>query len=758
MKRAFLLLAILLLTLASSVTFSASKAWSATTVTVNPTIQYQTLEGWGTSLAWFANVIGGAPEAVRNNYADLLFDGTTGLGLNVARYNIGGGENPQYLPPNTTYLQYRARVPGYEPSAGTFDWTADANQRWFLQAAMSRGANQLEAFSNSPPYWMTNSGSVTGSATGSGDNLNPAYYDAFADYLSAVAQHFLASWGVTFRTVEPVNEPVADWWKFTVNTQEGSHFDRSSQNTIIKKLGASLATKGVPAAVAASDEFNIDDTYASFLSYDSTALSYLSKVNTHSYAGTNRTGVQTAADGRGKAVWMSEYGDDDATGLTMSQQIVDDMKNLQPTAWVYWQAVDHNSAPGWGMITTDLNNPTNYAYTVNEKYYVMKNYSKFLRPGYKFIYLNDSHTLAAYDKRSNTLVIVTTNATGSDLTTTYDLSKFSSITGTVTPYRTSASEKLAQLPPISVVNQSFTGIAKANSVTTYVVGGANYNPAVSATINDNMTGPGLNQVNYTGTWSYFNTQAGAYMNDNHWSGNAGDTYTVAFNGSQALIYAAKDSNEGIAAVSIDNGPETEVDLYAASRSDNQFVYSTPTLPSSAHTLKVRVTGRKNPASSFTYVPADRIDIVAGSNTFDPNARYRIISRNSGQVANVNGSSTTPGAQIIQWYDNGGNNTLWTLSSASGGYYKLINVNSGLVLDVNGASLANGANVIQWNDNGGANQQWSIVPVSGNYFKIVNRNSGLDLDVSGASITGGANVIQWSDNGGSNQMWSIMKVQ
>jgi hypothetical protein len=45
---------------------------------------------------------------------------------------------------------------------GTWNWDADANQRWMLLAARDRGAHIFEAFSNSPPYWMTVSGRASG--------------------------------------------------------------------------------------------------------------------------------------------------------------------------------------------------------------------------------------------------------------------------------------------------------------------------------------------------------------------------------------------------------------------------------------------------------------------------------------------------------------------------------------------------------------------------------------------------------------------
>lgn len=45
----------------------------------------QPFEGWGTSLAWWALVVGSLAESVRNKVADLIFDASKGLGLEVVR-------------------------------------------------------------------------------------------------------------------------------------------------------------------------------------------------------------------------------------------------------------------------------------------------------------------------------------------------------------------------------------------------------------------------------------------------------------------------------------------------------------------------------------------------------------------------------------------------------------------------------------------------------------------------------------------------
>jgi len=71
------------------------------TAVVNPnSILVSNFQGWGTSLCWWANVIGGFPN--RTNYVNMAFNQ---LELNIVRYNIGGGDNP-----TNNFLSYRANI------------------------------------------------------------------------------------------------------------------------------------------------------------------------------------------------------------------------------------------------------------------------------------------------------------------------------------------------------------------------------------------------------------------------------------------------------------------------------------------------------------------------------------------------------------------------------------------------------------------------------------------------------------------------
>ena len=157
----------------------------ATLVKVDVNIKHQSFEGWGTSLAWWAYQIGGWSSSKRNQFLDLIVNPATGLGYNIFRYNIGGGDDPAH-----DHMGENREMPGFQSSTGTWDWNADARQTAVLTQLMATGGDVLiEAFSNSPPYWMTKSGCASGNTDGS-NNLKDDAYDDFATYLVAVTKHY----------------------------------------------------------------------------------------------------------------------------------------------------------------------------------------------------------------------------------------------------------------------------------------------------------------------------------------------------------------------------------------------------------------------------------------------------------------------------------------------------------------------------------------------------------------------------------------
>ena len=444
-------------------------ASGTTLVVVNPGVRHQTFEGWGTSLCWWANHVGGWSTANRNALVDKITDATNGLGYNVFRYNIGGGDDPSH-----THMGQYKNMPSFEPSSGTWDWNADANQRAILQRIVADNANAiLEAFSNSPPYWMTKSGCASGNSDGS-NNLKDDSYPAFADYLTEVVKHYRDAFGITFRTLEPLNEPNASWW--TANgSQEGCHFSPTNQQQIIKAVGTSLAAKGLTATtVGASDENSLDDAYNNMRGFDATTLAAMSQMNGHSYsAGASaRANLRALATSKSKRLWQSETGplnvtlaDTTEAAIFMAGRIITDLRDMQPDAWLDWQVGDPSDV--WASIRLSDGQQT---WTPLKRFYMHAGFSRFIRPGATMLAVTTADMVAFTAGDGATLVVVVRNGdTAAAKSFTFDLTAVPVVGAQVAAYRTSRTENLVSLAAIPVQDWSFTVSAPAFSVTTLVI-------------------------------------------------------------------------------------------------------------------------------------------------------------------------------------------------------------------------------------------------------------------------------------------------
>ena len=116
-------------------------------------------------------------------------------------------------------------------------------------------------------------------------------------------------------------------------------------------------------------------------------------------------------------------------------------------------------------------------------------------------------------------------------------------------------------------------------------------------------------VVYSGSWSSGSGCGNqCFWGNDHWSGQTNASATIRFNGTKVALLSVLDSGNGIAAISIDGGPEQRIDYYSGIRVGEQRIYVSPTLPTGPHTLRVRVTGEKNPTSTNTVISLDRIEV------------------------------------------------------------------------------------------------------------------------------------------------------
>ncbi len=522
------------------------------TVSISPDPSYQgpAFQGWGTSLVWFANATGGYPEEVRRDLFDKVF-GEEGLNLNVARYNIGGG-NATDVPP---YLRPGGAVEGWwNPDLGIsdnqgevtssyadrdryaavwdaenpehYDFTADETQRWWIDALKAERDDMVwEAFSNSPPYFLTESGYVSGGINNATSEqlVGAENIDAFVTYLTTVVEHIEAEHGIDFATLDPFNEPNTNYWQTRIGSngwptsasrQEGAHIGPAIQDQVIKALAAELAEPDTTTdvAISAMDETNPGIFATNWNAWSQEAKDLVEQLNVHTYGTGDRTVVRDIAKAAEKPLWMSEVeGDWDGTGFNLTNienglgvatRMIDDMRELEPSAWVFWQPVEdlYNMEKvenlNWGSVFIDFDcnaegdslrriadgeaDPSCEVLT-NAKYNTVRNFTHYIRPGDRFIPSGDTQTAAALGAEGG-VTLVHVNSATTERSLEIDLSAFGEIApgATVTPIVTTQSpaddvtaNALVEGQPVAVDAATASAVltVPAKSVTTLLIEG-----------------------------------------------------------------------------------------------------------------------------------------------------------------------------------------------------------------------------------------------------------------------------------------------
>ncbi len=463
-------------------------------------------EGWGTSFCWWANRLGYS-DILSEQVADLFYSKEQGLGLNIARYNIGGGDDPTH----SHITRTDSAVPGYWKDGtekyenGTYsweyDWSKDANQRnVLLKCAEAYGEDIIvEAFSNSPPYFMTNSGCSSGAEKASENNLREDAYPAFAKYLAEVSAQFRDEWKIEFQSISAMNEPYTSYWSAGSWKQEGCHFDQGEpQSEMIVELKAAMEEQGFTDVIySGTDETDIDVQITSYEKLSEEAKDIISRIDTHSYEGMKYEELKAISEEAGKNLWMSEVDGGEVEGsdaeemgsaLYFAHKIIRDMNGLTPSAWIMWQVIDNHICEAgyngnqdygmpdttggfWGIAVADHDKEE---IILTKKYFAFGQFTRYIKPGYTIIGGGDT-SLAALDKENNQLVIVVINTEAEDIVCDFDLSMFSEVGTTVQAVRTSGDmkdgENWEELELLTTYGKGFTATLKANSITTYIVEG-----------------------------------------------------------------------------------------------------------------------------------------------------------------------------------------------------------------------------------------------------------------------------------------------
>lgn len=663
--------------LGTSAFVPALPVYGAEGISVNPQIHYQTLKGWGTSLCWWGNTIGswgdqdfngnGRPD--REEIAELAFSPEY-LNLNIVRYNVGGGDKE-----NTSIKRCEGLVPGWtEDMTGTKDGTgefnveefysksteemADAGQLWMLEQAnqwrQEEGDIINEVFSNSPPYYMTKSGSSTGGYNWDKNNLKDDQYDEFAQYLARatkwVDQNLEKKYGTGVSYVEPLNEPDTNYWMDGSTKQEGCIFNTGElQSKAYREMQKALETEGLTdIQITGTDETSLWSANNSFNRLDNDVKENMTTIGAHTYSGNDseRNELRQTAQKYDKDLWMSEVtkgGGAHEEGChesmsavntrSQSEGIMADLKYMQPTAWIAWLIADSEyeclqTNSNWGLLHavfekdgpvpdyhTNLVNsdgskkdwvPEEGYWAITKQFYTMMQYSKYLKAGYTMIEVGDSNMCAAVSPTGDELVIVAQNF-GSERNVSLDLSKFSGDM-TAEVFRTSDTENCESVDVQDVSDTTLEMTLPTNSVSTAVVRAndgssvcnmENYSKIVDAEVvkPDEDWTKSENKFTYKGSWgdSAEEFGGGKYSTEE----NAGVTFT--FEGDQAAIYGTKAPEGAVVNVEVDGEEKGQIELTAKEKDGEVMLFDTGKLAQGTHTVTLtKADGEGNKLLEINY--------------------------------------------------------------------------------------------------------------------------------------------------------------
>ena len=476
MKKLFIgILSLMMPTMAAycfdDVTLIAGEAQSPTEVKIDITKTFQTIQDFGASDCWTAEYVSDYFSTTqKEKAARWLFSQKMdangcpeGIGLSCWRVNLGAGSASQGTASNIE--DETRRVECYLNSDGTYDWTRCDGQQWFMKQAKDYGVEHFLLFSNSAPIYFTKSGKANTNNQSLTCNLKDNRYDKYAEFLATATQHFVdEGYNVTY--IDPVNEPRYDW----KDGQEGSPWENANIAKLAKELDKSITNRNLSTKILIPEASSWDLLYsgtgraskqinAFFKSSSSTYIGDLPSlakvVAGHSYwtFGNNsdlkdiREKVRDAAQEYGLEVMQTEWSMldaapstsagfpasyDEATkmdiALYMGKLIYCDLNYGNMSGWSYWTAfaqerysqknrfylIRMNAQGDSGEESYgDIKNGGTL--TADKNLWVLGNYSRFIRPGYKRVAvdgadeMNDLMGSSWLSPDGNTLVTVLVN-------------------------------------------------------------------------------------------------------------------------------------------------------------------------------------------------------------------------------------------------------------------------------------------------------------------------------------------------------------
>ena len=453
------------------ISLGAGEALPPAEVKIDLSKTYQTVQDFGASDCWTAEYISDYFDATqKENAARWLFSqqmdangNPEGIGLSCWRVNLGAGSASQGSSSNIDDETRRAEC--FMKADGTYDWSVCDGQQWFMKQAKDYGVDHFLLFSNSAPIYYTKSGKANTNNQSLSCNLKDDCYDDFAEFLATTTKHFVdEGYNVTY--IDPVNEPRFDW----KDGQEGSPWENANIAQLVTELDKSVTSRNLNTKILIPEASSWDLLYSGSgraanqidAFFNSSSSNYIGNLPSlakvvagHSYwtFGNNtdlkdiREAVRDAASEYGLEVMQTEWSMLDAEpstsagfpasydaatkmdiALYMGKLIYCDLNYGNMSGWSYWTAFAQEK---WSqknrfyLIRMNAKGDTSDesygdiknggTLTADKNLWVLGNYSRFIRPGYKRVDVSGADEMNALMASSwlsadgNTLVTVLVN-------------------------------------------------------------------------------------------------------------------------------------------------------------------------------------------------------------------------------------------------------------------------------------------------------------------------------------------------------------
>ena len=253
------------------------------TITIDEDQKGRKLDGFGASACWWSQIAGkseNGEEIIKHLYSK------EGLGLNIYRYNIGGGSadvDSEIKDPwrvTESFYVYNESTGEYE-----YDFTRDASAQKMLDLALSYGCvDTVVLFANSPHYSMTLNGDTYGNKNWWVSNLPQENYEAYAEYLVTIAEYFINK-GVPVKAISPINEP--NWsWGTESQHQEGCFYNSEDIYGVYRACVKEIKERNLDVKLSGPESGEIGFRLYEWFEYlynDEEIRPYLANLSYHSY-------------------------------------------------------------------------------------------------------------------------------------------------------------------------------------------------------------------------------------------------------------------------------------------------------------------------------------------------------------------------------------------------------------------------------------------------------------------------------------------